>query len=299
MAKKSTLGRGLDAVFLENETEPSASVTLLPLSRMEPNPMQPRRDFDEEALAALSDSIRENGIIQPIAVRAVRPGDEQYQIVAGERRWRAARMAGLAEAPVVILELDDEKTALLALVENLQREDLGPVEEARAYVELAQRFSLTQEQIAKRIGKSRSAVANALRLLELPQEILPLVEKGGISAGHARAILSCENEEDKKTLAAMITELSLSVRAAESAAKTLNKKRRAANAEAEKSPEQKRDEQMRRTYLRDVEQRAGKALARQVHIVNDGKKRIELYFSDNDDLEALLESLCGKDFFND
>ena len=216
MAKKSTLGRGLDAVFLENETEPSASVTLLPLSRMEPNPMQPRRDFDEEALAALSDSIRENGIIQPIAVRAVRPGDEQYQIVAGERRWRAARMAGLAEAPVVILELDDEKTALLALVENLQREDLGPVEEARAYAELAQRFSLTQEQIAKRIGKSRSAVANALRLLELPQEILPLVEKGGISAGHARAILSCENEEDKKTLAAMITELSLSVRAAES-----------------------------------------------------------------------------------
>ena len=291
MAKKSTLGRGLDAVFLENETESSASVTLLPLSRMEPNPMQPRRDFDEEALAALSDSIRENGIIQPIAVRAVRPGDEQYQIVAGERRWRAARMAGLAEAPVVILELDDEKTALLALVENLQREDLGPVEEARAYAELAQRFSLTQEQIAKRIGRSRSAVANALRLLELPQ--------GGISAGHARAILSCENEEDKKTLASMITELSLSVRAAESAAKTLNKKRRAANAEAEKSPEQKRDEQMRRTYLRDVEQRAGKALARQVHIVNDGKKRIELYFSDNDDLEALLESLCGKDFFND
>ena len=270
MAKKSTLGRGLDAVFLENETESSASVTLLPLSRMEPNPMQPRRDFDEEALAALSDSIRENGIIQPIAVRAVRPGDEQYQIVAGERRWRAARMAGLAEAPVVILELDDEKTALLALVENLQREDLGPVEEARAYAELAQRFSLTQEQIAK---------------------ILPLVEKGGISAGHARAILSCENEEDKKTLAAMITELSLSVRAAESAAKTLNKKRRAANAEGEKSPEQKRDEQMRRTYLRDVEQRAGKALARQVHIVNDGKKRIELYFSDNDDLESLIESL--------
>lgn len=129
--------------------------------------------------------------------------------------------------------------------------------------------------------------------------ILPMVEKGGISAGHARAILSCENDEDKKTLADMITELSLSVRAAESAAKTLNKKRRAINAEAEKSPEQKRDEQMRRTYLRQIEQKAGKALARQVHIVNDGKKRIELYFSDNDDLEALLQSLCGNDIFND
>ena len=297
--KKSTLGRGLDAVFLENETEASSGSTLLPIARIEPNPSQPRRVFDEDALQALADSIRENGVIQPIAVRSLRPGDERYQIVAGERRWRAARLAGLTEVPVVILELDDAHAAQAALVENLQREDLNPLEEAQAYAELGQRFSMTQQQIAQRVGKSRSAVANALRLLELPPTLLPLVETGVITPGHARAILSCACEQDRQTLADLIVARSLSVRAAESAAKALAQKRNRAAQEAAQQPKTvDLQQRMTQTYLREIAQRASQRMERQVHIVQQGKRRfMTLSYEKTDDLEALLRQLCGADFF--
>ena len=238
-------------------------------------------------------------MIQPIAVRAVGLGFDRYQIVAGERRWRAAKLAGLTEIPVVILELDDEKTAMVALIENLQREDLSPIEEARAYAELGQRYSLTQEKIAERVGKSRSAVANALRLLELPESVLPLVESGDVSAGHARAILSCTAEEDREALAAMIRDEGLSVRAAEAAAKHLNLARRRAEKEtAAKEPDL--SEKMKNLYLRDLEQRVSSRMGRRFRIVpGKNARRIELEYEDDEDLEALLIRIAGDDIFQE
>ena len=210
--KKSGLGKGLEALFADNASD-EVAVHSLRLSEIEPNREQPRRQFDEAALAELAESIRQYGVIQPIAVRPLPSGG--YQIVAGERRWRAARMAELTEVPVVILELDDAETMQLALVENLQREDLNPMEEAEGFQTLADRFGLTQEQIAQKVGRSRPAVANAMRLLALPESVRRMVESGTLSAGHARTLLTLPDPAQMLALARQAIEQGLTVRALE------------------------------------------------------------------------------------
>jgi ParB family chromosome partitioning protein len=222
MAKKiGGLGKGLDAIFIDNEAEDSNATVTLRISEIEPNHNQPRHEFDEKALAELAESIREHGLIQPILVRPLISGG--YQIVAGERRYRASRMAGLTEVPVTIRELTDEETMELALIENLQRENLNPLEEAMGYKSLMDEYSMSQEQVSKAVGKSRSAVANTLRLLNLPPEVSNLVRDGKISSGHGRALLSFDDEERMLKVAQSIISEDLSVRQVESLAKKKEK----------------------------------------------------------------------------
>ena len=219
--KKGGLGKGLNAIFMENESEDSNSTVTLKISEIEPNRAQPRREFDEKALAELADSISQHGVLQPLLVRPLLDGG--YQIVAGERRWRASRMAGLTEVPVVIRELSDGETMELALIENLQREDLTPVEEALGYQQLMDKYSLTQDEVSRAVGKSRPAVANALRLLNLPEEVLSLVGNGRISAGHARTLLSFKDPDELDKAARLVSTQDISVRELERLAKRANK----------------------------------------------------------------------------
>ena len=298
MAKKNSLGRGLDSLFLENDEPDTGSVSMLRVSDIEPNPLQPRKTFDNEALGQLADSISRHGLLQPIAVRTNECGF--YRIIAGERRWRAAKMAGLIEIPAIIYDMDDKKAAELALIENLQREDLNPIEEALAFRALINDSDMTQEECAGQIGKSRSAVANSLRLLDLPDAVVTMVANGDLSAGHARAILSLIKEEDKLALAQRVIEKSMSVRETEAAAKALNE---AAKAEAEAKNVPAEDDhaaRMAQSYLRALEQRVTENLGRRFRILDaqDGKqKTIEISYENSDDLEALLRLLCGDTFF--
>ena len=281
MASSKGLGKGLGALlgdFSEDPIERSA-YQQLPIYKVEPNPDQPRQDFDEEELQALADSISEHGIIQPLTVRET--GSGYYQIIAGERRWRAARMANLSDVPVVIIEADDKKAMELALIENLQRQDLNPVEEALGYQSLIEEYGLTQEEAAKRVGKSRPAVANALRLLGLCPEVLEKLRTGELTAGHARAILSLKSE--KKQIEAMkkILSLGMSVRAAETLCKNMAK---------EPVPEKK--EVFAVNYVAECEKQLSKHLGRGVKIVNGKRKgRFELEFYGQDDLQTLLDAL--------
>lgn len=220
--KKGGLGRGLDALMMESSTEDGGKTVSLRLLDVMPNPDQPRRQFEDEALSELAASVEKHGILQPLLVRPMPDGS--YQIVAGERRWRAARMAGLTEVPVVIRELSDRETAELALIENLQREDLNPMEEAKGYQYLMEQYDLTQEQVASAVDKSRPAVANALRLLKLPETTAKLVESGKLSAGHARALLPIEDEENMAAVAKECIDKDLSVRAVEALVKSLKTK---------------------------------------------------------------------------
>ena len=217
-AKKSGLGKGLDAIFIENETENKASV-MLKISEIEPNRSQPRTDFDEKALAELADSISQHGVLQPLLVRPI--SADCYQIVAGERRWRASRMAGLSEIPAIVRELSDSEVMEIALIENLQRENLSPIEEALGYKSLIESYKLTQDEIAKSVGKSRSAIANAIRLLSLPQSIIELISEGALTAGHARALLTLKNCEDIEKVANKVVENFLSVREVEKLCKDI------------------------------------------------------------------------------
>lgn len=281
MAEKG-LGAGLGALFgtaaLEADT---VECVFLPISKVEPGMMQPRRKFDETALCELADSIAEHGIIQPLTVRKIASGN--YQIIAGERRWRAARMAGLSQVPARIVEADDKKAMELALVENLQREDLNPLEEADGYRRLIEEFGLTQEEAAERAGKSRPAVTNALRLLTLPEKARELVESNELSAGHARALLSLrENDELLIKAAIKVVTEKLSVRETEKLVKRLMKQ-----------PKQKEDEdEVKVDYIGDVERRLSAALGRGVRIVEGRKKgRIEIEYYNADDLEVVIESL--------
>jgi len=252
---------------------------LLPIHRVEPNPNQPRRDFDEEELQALADSIATHGVVQPLTVRELPSG--YYQIIAGERRWRAARMAELSQIPAVIIEADDKKTMELALIENLQRQDLNPVEEAMGYRSLMEDYGLTQEDTAKRVGKSRPAVANALRLLSLCPEVLELVCSGKLSAGHARAVLSLKSEKAQKEAANKIVNLGLSVRQAELLCKNLGK---------EPAPE--KEPTLAVNYVAECEKYLSKHLGRGVKIVNGKRKgRFELEFYGQEDLQVLLDAL--------
>lgn len=288
-AKQKGLGRGLGALIDDfSVSEQSGSITTLPLQKVEPNPSQPRRVFDEEELQALSDSIAEHGIIQPLAVRD--EGNGYYMIIAGERRWRAARLAGLDEVPVIVLDADDRTVMELALVENLQRQDLNPMEEAEGYQVLMNEYGLTQEQAAERVGKSRPAIANALRLLALPDEVRDLVENGALSAGHARAVLSLPTEKMQKTAAQKILALRLSVRQAEAMCKRMS---------TEKKPEKPKSV-LTVDYVGECEKALTKQLNRKVKIVNGKRKgRFELEFYGQDDLQRLYDALLAMQYLED
>lgn len=281
MASNKGLGKGLGALLgdFSEEVVQDSAYRELPVYKVEPNPDQPRREFDEAELQALADSISVHGVIQPLTVREMPNG--YFQIIAGERRWRAARMAGLSDVPVVVIEADDRKAMELALIENLQRQDLNPVEEALGYKTLMEEYGLTQENTAQQVGKSRSAVANTLRLLALTPEVLELLKTGEITAGHARAILSLKSEKKQIEAAKKIIALSLSVRQAETLCKNMNKE-----------PEEKPRITFEVDYVAECEKNLSKHLGRGVKIVNGKRKgRFELEFYGEEDLQALLEAL--------
>ena len=281
MASAKGLNRGLGALlgdFSEESTEKSA-YQILPLHKVEPNPDQPRQDFDEVELQSLADSIATHGVVQPLTVREVSGG--YYQIIAGERRWRAARLAGLSEIPVVIIEADDKKTMELALIENLQRQDLNPVEEALGYRALMQEYGMTQEETANRVGKSRPAVTNALRLLSLCPQVMTMVRTGELSAGHARAVLSLKTDKQQMQAAQKIVNLGLSVRQAELLCKNMVK-----------DPVPKQETFFAVDYVAECEKNLSKHLGRGVKIVNGKRKgRFELEFYGPEDLQVLLDAL--------
>ena len=277
--EKKGLGIGLDALFGVDETEESELQTL-PIAKVEPRLDQPREIFDEQSLQELADSIAQYGLIQPITARKLDSG--YYQIIAGERRWRAARLAGLTELPVRVIEADDRRTAELALVENLQREDLNPIEEARGYRALIDEYGLTQEETAKSVGRSRPAVANAMRLLSLCPAVLEMVEKGQLSAGHARALVPILDDKLQTAAAKEVVDKGLSVRQTEQLAARLMKE--------PKQP--KPEEGIKVDYAAEVANRLSQSLGRKVKLI-DGKKigRIEIEFYGADDRESLIEAL--------
>lgn len=281
--KRGGLGKGLGAIFIENDTEDRNATVTLKISELEPNRNQPRKEFDEKALTELAESIREHGLIQPILVRPLIGGG--YQIVAGERRYRACRMAGLTEVPVTIRELTDEETMELALIENLQRENLNPFEEALGYKSLMDEYSFSQEQVAKAVGKSRSAVANTLRLLNLPEEVTALVKDGKLSAGHARALLSFDDEALMIKTAKSVVDQDLSVRQVEKLAKKKQNSPKAQPAEPKAS------------YFSMVEQTLTEYLGKKVTIAPlKGKKGglLQIEFYSNEDLKDLAQRLEEK-----
>ncbi|MBR6795605.1 MAG: ParB/RepB/Spo0J family partition protein [Clostridia bacterium] len=291
------LGKGLDSIFLDNDISDdlseSSNKTMLRISMIDPKPGQPRKNFDTEALAQLAESIGAHGVLQPIIVRAI--SEDRYQIIAGERRWRASKMAGQSEIPAIVIEADELEAAQIALVENLQRENLNPLEEAQAYSELIETYDMTQEQIAQKIGKSRSAIANTLRLLDLPEELSMLIEQGNLTAGHARALLGLPNAESRILLGTKAAEQQWSVRVTEDEVRRYA--RRLALAAAEEEKEETAAPEVKIDYVAELEKRMMRELGRRVKIANKGqRKSITLYFEDNQDLETLLTRICGKDF---
>lgn len=292
MAKSRGLGRDFNSLFYDNilSNDKSNAATTIRIADVEPRSDQPRKFFAMESLEQLADSIGQFGVLQPIIVRESPLLEGTYEIIAGERRWRAAKMAGLSEIPAVILDGDELKTAQVAVIENVQREDLNVVEEAFAYKTLIERFDLTQDQVAKQVGKSRSAITNILRLLELPDEVLELLKTGQLSAGHARALLSLKNEEQMAPLAQRIIEKDLSVRDVERTVRLMNYEPEAV--------EEDEPLTQRKAYMKDLEHRAVTVLGRRVRILKTNKKKVlELAYSDDEDLEALLRTICGEDFF--
>lgn len=281
LASQKGLGKGLGALLgdFTEETAENSGYQMLPIHKVEPNPDQPRRDFDEEELQSLADSISVHGIIQPLTVRQLPSG--YYQIIAGERRWRAARLAGLTEVPAVTIEADDKKAMELALIENLQRQDLNPVEEAQGYQTLMDEYGMTQEEAAHQVGKSRPAVANALRLLSLCPEVLEQLRAGQLTAGHARAILTLKSEKKQQEAAQKIIALGLSVRQAELLCKNMTKE-----------PAPQKEITLAVDYVAECEKSLSKHLGRGVKIVNGKRKgKFELEFYGQEDLQNLLDAL--------
>ena len=289
MQKKKALGRGLDAIlvdaYIPETSDNNQGVTMVRISEVEPNAAQPRKAFDPAELETLAESLNQYGMIQPITVRMV---DGMYQIITGERRWRAARMAGLSEVPVIVITADDKKAAELALVENIQRSDLNPIEEAMGFAALIEEYGLTQEEAAKRIGKSRSAVTNSLRLLNLPESVRKMIENGDLSTGHAKVLLGMPNSEMIERAALQITTRDLSVRETEKLVQMM------LDAENKKNEEKIiRDVD----HTRSLELLVQKKLGRTIKINEKGKKStITIGYSDNEDLEKLLVMLCGESF---
>lgn len=295
MAKsRSGLGRDFYSLLDDNvlASDKANAATMLRIADVEPRSDQPRKTFTHESLEQLADSIGQFGVLQPIIVRESSLLQGTYEIIAGERRWRAAKMAGLNEIPAVILEGDDLKAAQVAVIENVQREDLNPVEEAMAYDVLIDRYGLTQDQVAKQVGKNRSTVTNMLRLLDLPEEVLELLKNGDISAGHARALLGLKNEEQMTPLAQKIIEKGLSVRDVERTIRLMNYEPQELDDEEESALTQ------RKAYMHELEHRAVSILGRRVRILKTAKKKVvELAYDNDDDLEALLKGICGDTFF--
>ena len=284
MAKSKGLGKGIDALFgdFDQPLEETSAYRTLPLQKIEPNPNQPRKDFDPQELQELADSIAANGLIQPLTVREMPSG--YFQIIAGERRWRACRLANIPELPVVVIEADDRRAMELALIENLQRQDLNPVEEALGYQMLMEEFGLTQEDTARQVGKSRPAVANSLRLLRLSPRVLTLLREGKISAGHAKAILSLKSEKKQEEVAQKVTALDLSVRQTEMIVKNLTQ-----------APQPQPEESLFTVdYVAECEKSLSRQLGRGVKIINGKRKgRFELEFYGQEDLQVLLDALMA------
>lgn len=292
MAKKQGgLGRDFYSLLDDNmiESKPEA-VTSLRLQVIQPRKDQPRKDFDIASLQVLADSIREHGVIQPILVRERMEEPGRYEIVAGERRYRAAEMAGLDEVPVVVMSGDDLEVAKVSLIENVQRKDLNPVEEALAYQALIDRFGLTQEQVATQAGKNRSTITNMLRLLELPEEVLALLRDGKLSMGHARALLGLEDASEITTLAEKTVEKEYSVREVERLVRLANQR--------QEEPEEAPAPDQKTVYMKDLETRLMQQMGRRVRIHQTARKKtVELTYEDEDDLEELLRRIGGDDLF--
>lgn len=287
--RKNGLGRGLDSLFEDNEIQSGkGAAQMIRVSDIEPTRSQPRKDFDEESIASLAASISSLGLLQPIVVTENTAFPGTYRILAGERRWRACRLAGLVEVPCVVFSGSELSEAEVSLVENIQRRDLTAVEEAMAFRDLIERFGLTQEQVAEKTGRSRPAVANTLRLLDLPEDILDMVSDSRLSAGHARALLGLKNPDDMSKLAQKVIASDLSVRDTEREVKALNRPRQL--------KVKIRDEQ-KEIYFAELERRAIKLGGHRLKIDDrgEGKRRIVVDYSDNEDLEELLVKLCGKD----
>lgn len=288
MAKKpSGLGKGFDNIFYDNTVDERGNLTKLRLSLIEPKADQPRKIFEGEALAELADSIAAHGVLQPILVREI--ADGHYQIIAGERRFRASKMAGLTEIPVIILDKSDLETAQISLIENIQRENLNPIEEAQAYRALIGSYGLTQEEVSQKVGKGRSTITNALRLLDLSDGVLAMLGTGELSAGHARALLALKDREKEPAVAAKIAAGGLSVRAAEELVK---KENQMTQKEEEPVPELG----LKIDYYAELERRAMDLLGRRVRINRRGSaKSVQVSFEDDEDLEILLRKLCGEE----
>lgn len=280
MAKKGGLGMGLEALFDDNSTSDIQAKVTVRLNEIEPNKSQPRTDFDETAIANLADSIKEHGLLQPLLVRPLEVGG--YQIVAGERRWRACRMLGLDEVPVIIKELDDRETMQIALVENLLRENLNPIEEAMGYKELIDSYDMTQEEVAKTVGKPRSSIANSLRMLSLPDEIREYLKNGDITIGHAKALAAIEDKEEMLLIAKKAAAGLLTVRDIEK----LSKKK--------ENPEVK-EEVITNSYYKEMELSLHEHLGRKVKIdYKNNKGKLQLEFYDEEDLKQLITNMLGE-----
>ena len=296
MAKRSEsrgLGRSFYDIMGDNVPDgTSGAGQNIRLSDIEPRQDQPRKTFEREALEVLADSIANYGVLQPIIVRESEYLAGTYEIIAGERRWRAAKMAGLSEIPAIVFDGDELKAAQVAMIENIQREDLNPVEEAMGYGALIERFGLTQDQVAKQVGKNRSTVANMLRLLDLPVEVLEMLRAGDLTTGHARALLALGSEIDMINTASLILERGLSVREVEALVKRLN--------ERAEEPEEEKVHPQIKAQMKELERRAMSTLGRKVRISRSSRKKVvELTYDNDEDLEALLLMLCGEEIFNE
>lgn len=294
--RQGALGRDFFNILDDNMYEEKKSkAETIKISAIEPRKDQPRKTFEKESLEALAESIQNYGVLQPIIVmeNADLPG--VYQIIAGERRWRASKMAGIDEIPAIVFDGDELKAAQISLIENIQREDLNPIEEAMGYRALMENFGLTQDQVSKQVGKSRSAVANATRLLDLPEDIIEMLRSGDLTAGHARALLGLDDSEKALPLAEKIIAQDLSVRETEKAVRKLNAE---PENEDDLKPVDSREAQIK-LYMKELEDRSRSILGRKVKITHGGKKKtVEISYETNDDLEELLRTLCGEEIFN-
>ena len=293
-SKNTGLGRGLDAIFADNSNaEENDRISILRISEIEPNPDQPRKNFDQDALAQLAGSISAHGLIQPIVVRPSK-SEGYFEIVAGERRWRAAKMAGLSEVPVIQMDLDDKKAAQIALIENVQREDLNAIEEAEAYAALMDEHGMTQEELSGQVGKSRSAIANSIRLLDLPDSVIAMIKDSKLSAGHARALLGLKKESQIEPAANAAVSKNLSVREVEKLVKNLNKAIESADEEQNEPLHVKVD------YIAELAGKMTSRLGRRVQIKDKGKaKKIEICYENDDDLNSIVKLLCGDNIFDE